>query len=161
MRETRLVVEPASDSETLPFLQLCTVMFWSDSLLGVRMASLGLFLQCVTSVTFSILMERMVERVGARVLYMTSLGLLTFSTAVMTVSKSVVLVTAMAAMTGYTFSTLQILPYTLTCLYHSDKQVSCSNKRHTWTSSFFTSRSSMWPFPHDLFIYFSHVYYCM
>ncbi|KAK3536771.1 hypothetical protein QTP86_023013 [Hemibagrus guttatus] len=96
---------------------------------GVRMASLGLFLQCVTSVTFSILMERMVECVGARVLYLSSLGLLAFSTAVMTVSKSVILVTAMAAMTGYTFCTLQILPYTLTCLYHSDKQVFFSSSR--------------------------------
>lgn len=91
------------------------------------MASFGLFLQCVTSVTFSVLMERMVECVGARVLYLTSLVLLALSTAVMIFSKSVILVTAMAAMTGYTFCTLQILPYTLTCLYHSDKQVSCRN----------------------------------
>lgn len=88
------------------------------------MASLGLFLQCVTSVTFSILMERMVACVGARVLYLSSLVLLALSMAVMTVSKNVVLVTVMAALTGYTFCTLQILPYTLTCLYHSDKQVS-------------------------------------
>lgn len=89
------------------------------------MASFGLFLQCVTSVTFSILMERMVACVGARVLYLSSLALLALSTAVMTVSKNVILVTAMAAATGYTFCTLQILPYTLACLYHSDKQVSC------------------------------------
>lgn len=93
----------------------------------MRVASLGLFLQCVTSVAFSVLMERMVACVGARVLYMSSLALLALSTAVMTVSKNVILVTVMAAMTGYTFCTLQILPYTLACLYHSDKQVSCRN----------------------------------
>ncbi|XP_026788367.2 solute carrier family 45 member 3 [Pangasianodon hypophthalmus] len=96
---------------------------------GVRVASLGLFLQCVTSVTFSILMERMVACVGARVLYLSSLALLALSTAVMTVSKNIILVTVMAALTGYTFCTLQILPYTLTCLYHSDKQVFFSRSR--------------------------------
>ncbi|TTB41862.1 Solute carrier family 45 member 3 [Bagarius yarrelli] len=90
---------------------------------GVRVASLGLFLQCVTSVTFSILMERLVECLGARVLYLSSLTLLALSTAIMTISKSIILVTAMAALTGYTFCVLQILPYTLTCLYHSDQQV--------------------------------------
>ncbi|KAF4093839.1 hypothetical protein AMELA_G00006420 [Ameiurus melas] len=90
---------------------------------GVRVASLGLFLQCVTSVTFSILMERMVACVGARVLYLSSLALLALSTAIMTISKNVILVNVMAAATGFTFCTLQILPYTLACLYHSDKQV--------------------------------------
>ncbi|XP_051531725.1 solute carrier family 45 member 3-like isoform X2 [Myxocyprinus asiaticus] len=43
---------------------------------GVRMASLGLFLQCVTSVVFSLVMERMVLRVGARKLYLSSMVLL-------------------------------------------------------------------------------------
>ncbi|KAI5093299.1 solute carrier family 45 member 3 precursor, partial [Silurus meridionalis] len=102
---------------------------------GVRVASLGLFLQCVTSVTFSVLMERMVARVGARVIYLSSLALLALSTAVMSVSKDVILVTAMAAVTGFTFCTLQILPYTLTCLYHSDKQVFLSSSKPKLLSS--------------------------
>ncbi|KAI4904861.1 hypothetical protein NFI96_018245 [Prochilodus magdalenae] len=96
---------------------------------GVRVASLGLFLQCVASVCFSLLMERMVACVGARVLYLSSVALLALATAVMTVSNSVVLVTMMAAATGYTFCTLQVLPYTLTCLYHSDTQVFFSSNR--------------------------------
>ncbi|XP_066526169.1 solute carrier family 45 member 3 [Hoplias malabaricus] len=96
---------------------------------GVRMASLGLFLQCVASVGFSLLMERMVAWLGARTLYLSSVALLALTTAVMTMSHNVVLVTAMAAATGYTFCTLQVLPYTLTCLYHSDKQVFFSNNR--------------------------------
>ncbi|KAL7843318.1 hypothetical protein AOLI_G00248300 [Acnodon oligacanthus] len=96
---------------------------------GVRVASLGLFLQCVASVGFSLLMERMVACVGARVLYVSSVALLALTTAVMTVSHNVVLVTAMAAATGYTFCTLQVLPYTLTCLYHSDEQVFFSSSR--------------------------------
>ncbi|KAK2821627.1 hypothetical protein Q7C36_020970 [Tachysurus vachellii] len=102
---------------------------------GVRAASLGLFLQCVASVSFSILMERMVECVGARVLYLSSLVLLALSTAIMIFSKSIILVTVMAAMTGYTFCILQILPYTLACLYHSDKQVFFSSNRPKLLSS--------------------------
>ncbi|XP_051957734.1 solute carrier family 45 member 3-like isoform X1 [Xyrauchen texanus] len=90
---------------------------------GVRMASLGLFLQCVTSVVFSVVMEHMVLQFGARKLYLSSVVILAVSTAIMTVSRNITLVTIMAAATGYTFCTLQILPYTLTCLYHSNTQV--------------------------------------
>ncbi|XP_067287573.1 solute carrier family 45 member 3 isoform X2 [Pseudorasbora parva] len=90
---------------------------------GVRMASLGLFLQCVTSVIFSLLMERLVLCIGIRKLYMSSVVLLAVSTAIMTVSHNITLVTIMAAATGYTFCILQILPYTLICLYHSNAPV--------------------------------------
>ncbi|XP_062402334.1 solute carrier family 45 member 3 [Sardina pilchardus] len=90
---------------------------------GVRMASLGLFLQCLMAVCCSLLMERLLARVGPKALLLCSVGMLTFSTAVMTLSHSTVLVTAMAAATGFTFCTLQVLPYTLICLYHSNKQV--------------------------------------
>ncbi|XP_056590948.1 solute carrier family 45 member 3 isoform X1 [Triplophysa dalaica] len=96
---------------------------------GVRMASLGLFLQCVTSVMFSLVMERMVLCIGPRKLYLSSVVLLAVSSAVMTVSNSIVLVTIMVAVTGFTFCTLQILPYTLTCLYHSNAQVFFANER--------------------------------
>ncbi|KAL0978437.1 hypothetical protein UPYG_G00170370 [Umbra pygmaea] len=90
---------------------------------GVRMASVGLFLQCLTSVFCSTLMERWIVLIGTRAVYVSSVVLLTLSTAVMSVSKSVMVVTVMAAATGYTFCVLQVLPYTLLCLYHGDKQV--------------------------------------
>ncbi|XP_030634143.1 solute carrier family 45 member 3 [Chanos chanos] len=90
---------------------------------GVRMASLGLFLQCVTSVAFSLLMNRLVAWAGARTVYVSSMVLLVICTGVMTVSYNIVLVTVMAAATGYTFCILQTVPYILTCLYHSDEQV--------------------------------------
>lgn len=90
------------------------------------MASLGLFLQCVVSVLCSVLMDRWVTLLGARVVYISSLALLVFATTVMSVSDSVVTVTVMAAVTGYTLCVLQVLPYTLLCLYHSNRQVSSS-----------------------------------
>ncbi|XP_031681012.1 solute carrier family 45 member 3-like [Oncorhynchus kisutch] len=96
---------------------------------GVRMASVGLFLQCLTSVVCSILMERWIVLLGTRAVYFSSVVLLALATAVMSFSKSVVMITVMAAATGYTFCVLQVLPYTLLCLYHSDRQVFFSSSK--------------------------------
>ncbi|XP_021465513.1 solute carrier family 45 member 3 [Oncorhynchus mykiss] len=96
---------------------------------GVRMASVGLFLQCLTSVVCSILMEHWIVLLGTRAVYVSSVVLLALATAVMSFSKSVVMITVMAAATGYTFCVLQVLPYTLLCLYHSDRQVFFSSSK--------------------------------
>lgn len=90
---------------------------------GVRMGSLGLFLQCATSAMFSLFMGRLVKKLGPRCVYLSSVAFLALATLVMSLSRSLVLITAMAGMTGYTFCTLQILPYTLASLYHSEHQV--------------------------------------
>ncbi|XP_040888933.1 solute carrier family 45 member 3 [Toxotes jaculatrix] len=90
---------------------------------GVRMASLGLFLQCMVSVLCSVLMDRWVALLGARVVYISSVALLVFTATVMSVSDSVMTVTVMVAVTGYTLCALHVLPYTLLCLYHSNQQV--------------------------------------
>ncbi|CAK6975834.1 solute carrier family 45 member 3 [Scomber scombrus] len=89
---------------------------------GVRVASLGLFLQCVVSVLCSMLMDCWVALLGARVVYISSMALLVFTTITMSVSDSVITITVMVAITGYTISVLHVLPYTLLCFYHSDKQ---------------------------------------
>ncbi|XP_053552609.1 solute carrier family 45 member 3 [Bombina bombina] len=90
---------------------------------GVRMGSLGLFLQSVTSMIASSLMDRMVKTFGARFVYLASVTCLPLATTVMCFSRNVTMVTASAALTGLTFSVLQILPYTLTSLYHHNRQV--------------------------------------
>lgn len=89
---------------------------------GVRMGSLALLLQCVVSVLCSTVMHRWVTWLGVRAVYRSGILVMVFATAVMSVSGSVILVTAMAAATGYTLCVLQVLPYTLLCLYHSDTQ---------------------------------------
>lgn len=91
---------------------------------GIRMGSLGLFLQCATSTFFSLIMRRLVCRFGSRRVYVSSMVSFTASTLVICLSKSIVLVTAMAALTGYAYATLQTLPYTLTCHYHKEQEVS-------------------------------------
>lgn len=88
------------------------------------MASLALFLQCVVSVLCSMLMNRWVALLGARLVYSSGVVLLLLATTIMSFSDSVIMVTIMAAVTGYTLCVLQVLPYTLLCLYHSDRQVS-------------------------------------
>ncbi|KAM9808319.1 solute carrier family 45 member 3 [Neosynchiropus ocellatus] len=90
---------------------------------GIRMGSLGLFLQCATSTFFSLVMSRLVRQFGSRWVYLSSMVSFTVSALVICLSKSVVLVTAMAALTGYAYAMLQTLPYTLTCHYHKEKEI--------------------------------------
>uniref|UniRef100_G1MVK0 Uncharacterized protein n=1 Tax=Meleagris gallopavo TaxID=9103 RepID=G1MVK0_MELGA len=81
---------------------------------GVRMGSLGLFLQC---------------QFGTRAVYLASVVFFPAAAFVMCLSHSVTVVTISAALTGFTFSALQILPYTLASLYHHEKQVGiCSGR---------------------------------
>lgn len=94
------------------------------------MGSLGLFLQCVTSIFFSTIMDRMVKRFGTRAVYLASVVFFPAAAFVMCLSRSIIVVTVSAALTGFTFSALQILPYTLASLYHHEKQVgTCSRGR--------------------------------
>ncbi|XP_031730209.1 solute carrier family 45 member 3 [Anarrhichthys ocellatus] len=90
---------------------------------GIRMGSMGLFLQCATSTFFSLIMSRLVRHFGSRWVYISSMVSFTVSALVICLSKSVVLVTIMASLTGYAYATLQTLPYTLTCMYHKEKEV--------------------------------------
>ncbi|KAL0968531.1 hypothetical protein UPYG_G00268080 [Umbra pygmaea] len=100
---------------------------------GIRMGSLGLFLQCATSTVFSLLMSRLVRLFGSRRVYLSSMVSFTASALVICMSKSVVLVTLMSALTGFAYATLQTLPYTLTCHYHKEMEVFTCQKFKTKT----------------------------
>ncbi|KAG8518092.1 Solute carrier family 45 member 3 [Galemys pyrenaicus] len=90
---------------------------------GVRMGSLGLFLQCTISLLFSLVMDRLVQRFGTRAVYLASVVAFPVAAGATCLSRNMAVVTASAALTGFTFSALQILPYTLASLYHREKQV--------------------------------------
>ncbi|CAL8360242.1 unnamed protein product [Lota lota] len=96
---------------------------------GIRMGSLGLFLQCATSTFFSLVMSRLVRRLGSRWVYLSSMASFTLSAAVICLSESVALVTLMSALTGYAYATLQTLPYTLTCHYHKEKELYMAKRK--------------------------------
>ncbi|XP_016399723.1 solute carrier family 45 member 3 [Sinocyclocheilus rhinocerous] len=102
---------------------------------GIRMGSLGLFLQCATSTFFSLVMSRLVCLFGSRTVYLSSMVCFTISALVICLSKSVLLVTAMSALTGFAYATLQTLPYTLTCHYHKEKEVYMQNSKTKKTHS--------------------------
>ncbi|XP_032073406.1 solute carrier family 45 member 3 [Thamnophis elegans] len=90
---------------------------------GIRMGSLGLFLQCIISIFFSTIMDRMVKHFGTRMVYLASVALFPLTAFIMCLSQSIVIVTVSAALTGFPFSVLQIIPYTLASLYHHEKQI--------------------------------------
>ncbi|XP_073471892.1 solute carrier family 45 member 3 [Aquarana catesbeiana] len=90
---------------------------------GVRMGSLGLFLQSVISIAFSASMDYLVRTFGTRFVYVAGVSCLPVAALVICFSSNVIIVTASAAITGIPFSVLQILPYTLTSLYHHNRQV--------------------------------------
>ncbi|XP_053283766.1 solute carrier family 45 member 3 [Pleuronectes platessa] len=116
---------------------------------GIRMGSLGLFLQCATSTFFSLAMSRLVRHFGSRWVYVSSMVSFTLSALVICLSKSVVLVTVMAALTGYAYATLQTLPYTLTCHYHKEKAVFMPKKKpkSIHTNGISTKRDSVYLTP--------------
>uniref|UniRef100_A0A8C1S537 Zgc:77158 n=1 Tax=Cyprinus carpio TaxID=7962 RepID=A0A8C1S537_CYPCA len=112
---------------------------------GIRMGSLGLFLQCATSTFFSLVMSRLVRLFGSRTVYLSSMVCFTSSALIICLSKSVLLVTAMSALTGFAYATLQTLPYTLTCHYHKEKEVYMRNSKtqNTHTNGFTITRDSV------------------
>ncbi|CAB1423454.1 unnamed protein product [Pleuronectes platessa] len=116
---------------------------------GIRMGSLGLFLQCATSTFFSLAMSRLVRHFGSRWVYVSSMVSFTLSALVICLSKSVVLVTVMAALTGYAYATLQTLPYTLTCHYHKEKAVFMPKRKpkSIHTNGISTKRDSVYLTP--------------
>lgn len=91
---------------------------------GIRMGSLGLFMQCATSTIFSLIMSHLVRHFGSRTVYVSSMVCFTLSALVICLSRSVFLTIVMTSLTGFAYAMLQTLPYTLTCHYHAKKEVS-------------------------------------
>ncbi|KAM3924410.1 solute carrier family 45 member 3-like [Leptodactylus fuscus] len=90
---------------------------------GIRMGSLGLFLQCATSTFFSMIINKLAKQFGTRKVYLSSMVTFTSSALVICLSQNIVIVTIMSSLTGFAYATLQTLPYTLICLYHKEKEV--------------------------------------
>ncbi|CAI9564486.1 unnamed protein product, partial [Staurois parvus] len=67
---------------------------------GVRMGSLGLFLQSVISIAFSASMDHLVRTFGTRFVYIAGVSCLPVAATIMCFSSNVVMVTASAAITG-------------------------------------------------------------
>ncbi|XP_073423895.1 solute carrier family 45 member 3-like [Dendrobates tinctorius] len=90
---------------------------------GIRMGSLGLFLQCATSTFFSMIINKLAKQFGSRKVYLSSMITFTSSALIICLSQNILIVTFMSSLTGFAYATLQTLPYTLICLYHKEKEV--------------------------------------
>ncbi|NP_001080007.1 solute carrier family 45 member 3 L homeolog [Xenopus laevis] len=90
---------------------------------GIRMGSIGLFLQCAISTFFSVIMNKLTKHFGSRRIYLASMVTFTSSALVICLSQNIVIVTIMSSLTGFAYATLQTLPYTLICLYHKEQDV--------------------------------------
>ncbi|KAG8438850.1 hypothetical protein GDO86_005149 [Hymenochirus boettgeri] len=117
---------------------------------GIRMGSLGLFLQCATSTFFSVFMNQLTKHFGSKRIYLASMITFTLSALVICLSQNIVLVTIMSSLTGFAYATLQTVPYTLICLYHKEKDVfmpkklSCPNNLNAVTkqADYFASNNN-------------------
>lgn len=90
---------------------------------GVRMGSWGLLLHCITSAVYALFVERLVDQYGCKATYM--IGMASFSASMfgMVVFKNVVMVTVMAALTGFGYATLTTVPFYLVSKYHAEKEI--------------------------------------
>ncbi|XP_068171989.1 solute carrier family 45 member 3 [Antennarius striatus] len=90
---------------------------------GVRMASVGLLLQSAVSVLSSVIMDCWITLLGSRVVYVSGAAVAVLATLVASFTNSVTTVVIMVALTGYSMCVFNVVPRTLLCLYHSQKQV--------------------------------------
>ncbi|XP_013396039.1 solute carrier family 45 member 3 [Lingula anatina] len=91
---------------------------------GVRTASWGLFLHCVTAGIYGIyFIEKLVVAYGTTVTYL--FGLLTFSIAMVAMLQFpyVVVVNFSASITGFAYATIHTIPYMLVSMYHQHKEI--------------------------------------
>ena len=91
---------------------------------GVRMGSWGLLLHCITSASYALFVERLVNAYGTKLTY--TFGMVTFSMAMfgMILVENIVIVNAMAALTGFGYATVTTIPFILVSKYHNEKDVS-------------------------------------
>ncbi|XP_029651080.1 solute carrier family 45 member 3 [Octopus sinensis] len=90
---------------------------------GVRMGSWGLLLHCMTSAAYSPFIERLVERYGCRLTYLCGMASFSLAMFIMVFCHNIIIVNAVAAVTGFGYATLTTIPFILVSDYHADKAV--------------------------------------
>ncbi|GAB1608067.1 solute carrier family 45 member 3-like [Argonauta hians] len=109
---------------------------------GVRMGSWGLLLHCMTSAAYSPFIERLVERYGCRMTYMWGMGSFSVAMFTMVLCHNIILVNAIAAVTGFGFATLTTIPFILVSDYHANKELFFFDVERSPSNSSIVSSSS-------------------
>jgi len=91
--------------------------------LGIRIGSQGLFLNALVSMTFSLLLDRLLSRISARAAWTSTLYIFILATAAMMLTKSVALHFLLIGVTGLLYAVINALPIALINEYHENQQV--------------------------------------
>lgn len=102
---------------------------------GVRMGSWGLLFHCMTSAAYSPFIERLVARFGCRLTYLVGMASFSLAMFVMVLCHNIVIVNAIAAITGFGYATMTTIPFILISDYHADKEIFFFDVEPTSSSS--------------------------
>lgn len=91
--------------------------------LGIRIGSQGLFLNSLVSMTFSLLMDRLMSYLSPRTIWTSTLYLLVLATAAMMLTKNVALHYILIGATGTCYAVINALPIALINEYHEDQDL--------------------------------------
>ena len=97
----------------------------------------GLFLNALVSMTFSLMMDRLLTRVSPRALWTSTLYLFVIATTAMMLTKNVALHYLLIGATGPFYAVINALPIALINEYHEDQELfyGANRKSSTTTSS--------------------------
>ena len=90
---------------------------------GVRMASFGLLIQCVTAAVFSPFLEIVVKRIGERKTLQLSMGIFTVGMTVLVFVRTPLMVVTMSSLTGLASAAANSIPFALVGTYHEQREV--------------------------------------
>ena len=124
---------------------------------GVRMASWGLLLHCITSAIYAAIVDRLVTRYSMRTLYCGGMFSFAIAMTVMVFSRNVYIVNLMAACTGFAYATVTTIPFMLVQSYHTNKEVNHFNIAQNYSNKMTFPLKSLLP---TLEQYLQDVAYC-
>ncbi|XP_071809063.1 solute carrier family 45 member 3-like [Asterias amurensis] len=90
---------------------------------GIRMASVGLLFQSITSALFSFVLNHLIISYGPIATYFFGMVTFTLMTALMLVVEDISMTMLLVAFTGFASATTNSLPFTLLSAYHQKKEM--------------------------------------
>ncbi|XP_035676257.1 solute carrier family 45 member 3-like [Branchiostoma floridae] len=90
---------------------------------GVRMASFGLLIQCVTATVSSMFLEIVVKRIGERKTLQLSMAIFTVGMTVLVIVRTPLMVVMMSSLTGLASAAANSIPFALVGTYHEQREI--------------------------------------
>ncbi|CAF0748228.1 unnamed protein product [Didymodactylos carnosus] len=90
---------------------------------GVRAGSFGLLFHCIVGAVYAPILKPLIYYFGIRLTFSFGMFVFVISMFVMYMSRNIIIVNAMASLSGLGMASLTSIPYTLVMLYHSNREV--------------------------------------